>query len=123
MLRNLDTPQTTRLPESFITIWGTGTLPENWLTAVVIPILKLRKSTRLPSSYRPVSLTSAACKTMEAIALSRLTWIARVTNFLSEQLTGFRRGRCTADSIADLVSTLEDARHDGDAVMLVLLDV
>ncbi|KAK8780374.1 hypothetical protein V5799_018286 [Amblyomma americanum] len=55
---------------------------------------------------------------MEAIALSRLTWIARVTNFLPEQLTGFRRGRCTADSIADLVSTLEDARRDGDAVML-----
>ncbi|KAK8775072.1 hypothetical protein V5799_010395 [Amblyomma americanum] len=113
----------TRLLEAFNAIWGSATLPEDWLTAVVVPILKPRKSSRLPCSYRPVSLTSTACKTMEAIALSRLTWIARVTNFLPEQLTGFRRGRCTADSIADLVSTLEDARHDGDAVMLVLLDV
>ncbi|KAK8763942.1 hypothetical protein V5799_033451 [Amblyomma americanum] len=60
---------------------------------------------------------------MEAIALSHLTWIARVTNFLPEQLTDFRMGRCNADSIADLVSTMEDARHDRDAVMLVLLDV
>ncbi|KAK8781510.1 hypothetical protein V5799_017149 [Amblyomma americanum] len=123
MLRNLDTPERTRLLEAFNAIWGSATLPEDWLTAVVVPVLKPRKPSRLPSSYRPVSLTSAACKTMEAIALFRLTWIARVTNFLPEQLTGFRRGRCTADSIADLVSTLEDARHDGDAVMLVLLDV
>ncbi|XP_077516753.1 uncharacterized protein LOC144127718 [Amblyomma americanum] len=123
MLRNLDTPERTRLLEAFNAIWGSATLPEDWPTAVVVPVLKPRKSSRLPSSYKPVSLTSAACKTMEAIALFRLTWIARVTNFLPEQLTGFRRGRCTADSIVDLVSTLEDARHDGDAVMLVLLNV
>ncbi|KAK8776816.1 hypothetical protein V5799_021958 [Amblyomma americanum] len=123
MLQNLDTPARARLLESFNTIWVPATLPEDWLMAVVVPILKPRKSSRLPSSYRPVSLTSAACKTMEAIALSRLTLTARVTSFLPEQLTCFRRGRCTADSIPNLVSTLEDARHDGDAVMLVLLDV
>ncbi|KAK8783177.1 hypothetical protein V5799_015483, partial [Amblyomma americanum] len=123
MLRNLDTTERARLLESFNTISGMATLPEDWLTAVVVPILKPRKSSCLPSSCRPVSLTSAACKTMEAIALYHLNLIARVTNFLPEQLTAFRRGRCTADSIADLVSTLEDARHDEDAVMLLLLDV
>ncbi|KAK8757779.1 hypothetical protein V5799_004590 [Amblyomma americanum] len=123
MLRNLYTPESARLLESLSTIWGTATLPEDWLTPVVVPILKPRKPTCLPSSYRPVFLTSAACRTVEAIALFRLTWIARVTNVLPKQITGFRRFSCTADSIAYLVSTMEDARHDGDAVMLVLLDV
>ncbi|KAH7985247.1 hypothetical protein HPB49_026536 [Dermacentor silvarum] len=37
--------------------------------------------------------------------------------------TGFRRRRCTADSIADVVSTLEDARASGDLAMLLLIDV
>ncbi|KAK8763940.1 hypothetical protein V5799_033449 [Amblyomma americanum] len=86
---------------------------------------RIALNSSLPADWTAYRRIDAACpcKTMEAIALSHLTLIARVTNFLPEQLTGFRMVRCTADSIADLVSTMEDARHDRDAVMLVLLDV
>ncbi|KAH7980943.1 hypothetical protein HPB49_020374 [Dermacentor silvarum] len=41
----------------------------------------------------------------------------------AEQQSGFRCYRCTADSIADVVATLEDAKACGDVAMLVLLDV
>ncbi|KAH7950084.1 hypothetical protein HPB49_019491 [Dermacentor silvarum] len=37
--------------------------------------------------------------------------------------TGFRRQRCTADSISDVVATLEDAKATGYVAMVVLLDV
>ncbi|KAH7984533.1 hypothetical protein HPB52_022231 [Rhipicephalus sanguineus] len=60
---------------------------------------------------------------MEALVLPRLRWIAGAMNFMPEQQTGFRRYRCTADSIEDVVSTLEDARNRGDVALLVLLDV
>ncbi|XP_037501541.1 uncharacterized protein LOC119375435 [Rhipicephalus sanguineus] len=60
---------------------------------------------------------------MEAVVLPRLRWIAGAMNFMPEQQTGFRRYRCTADSIADVVSTLDDARNRGDVALLVLLDV
>ncbi|KAH7954543.1 hypothetical protein HPB49_019687 [Dermacentor silvarum] len=40
-----------------------------------------------------------------------------------EQQSGFRCQRCTADSISDVVATLEDAKATGDVAMLVLLDV
>ncbi|XP_075737673.1 uncharacterized protein LOC142777231 [Rhipicephalus microplus] len=43
--------------------------------------------------------------------------------FFPEQETGFRRHRCTGDSIIDVVATLEDAKSCGDVVMLLLLDV
>ncbi|KAH7953807.1 hypothetical protein HPB49_012642 [Dermacentor silvarum] len=43
--------------------------------------------------------------------------------FFPEQQSGFRCYRCTADSIADVVATLEDAKACGDVAMLVLLDV
>ncbi|XP_075744176.1 uncharacterized protein LOC142802971 [Rhipicephalus microplus] len=75
------------------------------------------------SSYRPVSLTSAPCKVLEKVALERLEWIAGQLEFFPEQLTGFRRHRCTADSISDVVATLEDAKSCGDVAMLLLLDV
>nr|XP_037291116.1 uncharacterized protein LOC119186822 [Rhipicephalus microplus] len=101
---------------------GTGALPESWQTAVVAPILKPRRKATALSSYRPVSLTSAPCKVMERVALERLEWIAD-QGFFPEQQTGFRRHRCTADSISDVVATLEDARSSGDVAMLLLLDV
>ncbi|XP_049271245.1 uncharacterized protein LOC125758265 [Rhipicephalus sanguineus] len=72
-------------------IWCSSELPEAWLTAVVVPVLKPAGS-------------------LEALG------------FLPEQQTGFRHHRCTADSIADVVSSMEDARSRGD-VALVLLDV
>ncbi|XP_070394090.1 uncharacterized protein [Dermacentor albipictus] len=55
------------------------------------------------------------------MALARLDWVARARGFLADQQTGFRR--CTADSIADMVSTLEDAKAGGDLVILLLIDL
>ncbi|KAH7949377.1 hypothetical protein HPB49_008669 [Dermacentor silvarum] len=123
MLRNLADAEKERLLECFNTIWDTGVLPESWLVAVVTRILKSRKPAIALSSYRPVSLTSAACKAMERVALARLGWIAAQLQYFPEQQTGFRRQRCTADSISDVVATLEDAKATGDVAMLVLLDV
>ncbi|KAH7933361.1 hypothetical protein HPB49_011888 [Dermacentor silvarum] len=122
MLRNLATSEQRRLLDCY-NIWWSGQVPEAWRTAIVAPILKSNKPANELSSYRPVSLTSAACKVMEAIALARLEWVARACGFLADQQTGFRRRRCTADSIADVVSTLEDARASGDLAMLLLIDV
>ncbi|KAH7933541.1 hypothetical protein HPB49_013521 [Dermacentor silvarum] len=123
MLRNLATSEQRRLLDCYNNIWRSGQVPEAWRTAIVAPILKSNKPANELSSYRPVSLTSAACKVMEAIALARLEWVARACGFLADQQTGFRRRRCTADSIADVVSTLEDARASGDLAMLLLIDV
>ncbi|KAH7949833.1 hypothetical protein HPB49_015698 [Dermacentor silvarum] len=122
MLRNLATSEQRRLLYCY-NIWWSGQVPEAWRTAIVAPILKSNKPANELSSYRPVSLTSAACKVMEAIALARLEWVARACGFLADQQTGFRRRRCTADSIADVVSTLEDARASGDLAMLLRIDV
>ena len=47
------------------------TLPEDWLKASVVPIHK-KGSRSQPSNYRPVSLTSICCKTLEHILY---TWI------------------------------------------------
>ncbi|KAH7933986.1 hypothetical protein HPB49_020093 [Dermacentor silvarum] len=104
MLRNLATSEQRRLLDCYNNIWWSGQVPEAWRTAIVAPILKSNKPANELSSYRPVSLTSAACKVMEAIALARLEWVARACGFLADQQTGFRRRRCTADSIADVVS-------------------
>ncbi|XP_070377154.1 uncharacterized protein [Dermacentor albipictus] len=60
---------------------------------------------------------------METIDLGRLNWVAGTVGFLLEQQTGFRCHRYTADSIADMISTLEAARSNGEVALLILLDV
>ena len=50
----------------FQTSYDTGTVPQEWREANVVPIYKKgRKSD--PSNYRPISLTCIACKLMEHI--------------------------------------------------------
>ncbi|KAH7954713.1 hypothetical protein HPB49_021108 [Dermacentor silvarum] len=116
MLRNLADAEKARLLDCFNAVWSNGQLPESWLTAIVVPILKARKPATAPSSYRPASLTSAACKVMQSM-------ISSVLGLFLEQQTGFRSRRCTADSIGDVISTLEQARIEGETALLVLLDV
>ncbi|KAH7987848.1 hypothetical protein HPB52_024849 [Rhipicephalus sanguineus] len=123
MLRNLADSEKAQLLNYFKDVWNSGQLPATWLTAIIVPMLKARKPGSAPSSYRPVSLTSAACKVMETMVLARLEWIARALDYFPEQQTGFRRHRCTADSLGDVVSALEHARSRKEAALLVLLDV
>lgn len=123
MLRNLDSSMQPRLLQAYNEVWRTGRRPPSWNEALVVPILKPRKPAAELTSYRPVSLTSAAGKTMEAMALRRLRWITTATNAFPPEQSGFRPGRSTADSLADVVSTLEEARFLGEVGCLVLLDV
>ena len=46
--------------------YDTGTLPDEWKTAHIVPIFKKGNRTD-PANYRPVSLTSVPCKVMETI--------------------------------------------------------
>ncbi|XP_037288239.1 uncharacterized protein LOC119181156 [Rhipicephalus microplus] len=110
MLRNLDGAGCQHLLEYYDDVWSSGVLPESWRTVVVAPILKPRKKIMALSSYRAVSFNSAPCKVLEKVALERLEWIAGQLEFFPEQLTGLRRHRCTADSISDVVATLENAK-------------
>ena len=46
-------------------IWISGNIPTLWKQATIIPILKKQKDPTNPTSYRPIALTSCACKTLE----------------------------------------------------------
>ncbi|XP_037564632.1 uncharacterized protein LOC119444281 [Dermacentor silvarum] len=60
---------------------------------------------------------------MEAMALSRLQWIADIRGAFPPEQCGFRAHRSTADCLAAVVGTLEQASRDGHAAYLLLLHV
>jgi hypothetical protein len=50
----------------------TGSLPEYWTKAIVVPIFKNKGSNSDPKMYRPISLTSPACKVTEKLIRAKM---------------------------------------------------
>jgi len=73
-----------------------GDIPEEWRTAIVIPIHK--KADRAnPDDYRCISLLNTGYNIYSKIITKRLTVIAEA--LLLEEQNGFRRGRSCMDCI------------------------
>lgn len=66
-----------------------GTLPNDWKTANFFPIFKSGDNTKT-RNYRPISLTSVSCKTLEHIIYSTLMAHLQENNFFSPAQHGFR---------------------------------
>jgi len=50
----------------FDTSFKNNQIPEQWRTAIVVPIHK-KGVTSYPNNYRPISLTSTSCRVMERV--------------------------------------------------------
>jgi len=83
-------------------IWASSDLPPSWLHSIIVPILKPKKPSHLPSSCRPISLISNVCKLMEKLIVRWLKWYLEYNNKLSCQQSGFRNRRKTIDHIERL---------------------
>jgi hypothetical protein len=68
----------------FTSFMSTGSMPNEWRHATVILIFKKGNAADL-SNYRPVSLTSAACKIMERVIYVDIVAYLRRHNAISKQ--------------------------------------
>jgi hypothetical protein len=91
-----------------------GKLPETWKTAIVSAIFK-KGDRKQASNYRPVSLTSIACKVMESILRERIMIHLNSNNLISNKQYGFLPGRSTTlqllMSLDAWTSTLDEGRE------------
>lgn len=106
MLENVPDGRLEELLNAFNIICTTGTIPKTWRTAWVVPIHKPGKPKTASSSYRPISLTSCVAKLKEQIIHFRVSWWLEKYQLLPKEMTGFRRGLSTADSVIDLLSAV-----------------
>lgn len=75
MLKRLTIRMKCALLNLYNQLWEQKTYSEEWKTAFVVPVSKPVKDPYLPSSYRPISLTSCMGKLMEKIVNNRLQWL------------------------------------------------
>ena len=97
-----------------------GKIPEQWREAYVSPLFK-KGDRNLASNYRPISLTSIACKLLEHILYTNIMAHLDKNDTLSDFQHGFRKNRsCETQlllTIHDLASGLND-RQQIDAILL-----
>ena len=90
--------------------YNNGYLPQDWLTADVIPIFKTGKN-NLASNYRPVSLTAMTSKLMEHIIHTHIIQHCDSQNILQNCQHGFRKKHSCE---SQLIITTEELQRSID---------
>ena len=96
-----------------------GKLPGDWKRANVTPIFK-KGSKADPGNYRPVNLTSTACKVMEAIIREQL--MDHIKTALSQHQHGFVPGHSCTTNLLTAVDQWTKAMEDAIPIDAVYLD-
>ena len=123
MLKHLPPKSLQALLDIFNDMWETGTFPESWELATIIPIPKPGKDHAEPNSYRPIALTSCLCKTLERMINVRLVWYLESNNLISPVQSGFRSERSTNDNLVRLETFIRDAFVAKEHVVAVFFDL
>ena len=82
-----------------------GVVPSDWKKATVCPIFKKGEKYD-PVNYRPVSLTSVACKVLEHIITSHLMTYAEDRSLLHPNQHGFRKNKSCEKQLIELIADL-----------------
>ena len=98
-----------------------GRLPTQWKHTYVIPVYKKGDKTD-PKNYRPISLTSVICKTMEHIIVSQLMNYLESNNILTENQFGFREHHSCESQLLVTVNDIAKAINNKVQVDLAVLD-
>ena len=122
-LSNLPNEQKQNLLGYFNFVWENNLFPSQWGEAIVLPFLKPNKPPQCTSSYRPISLTSCICKTLERMVLPRLTIYLGSQNYLRNYQSGFRRLHSTIDSLVRLESAIMETFLKNEYLIAVFLDI
>ena len=97
------------LTHLFNLIWSSHYIPSSWREANIVSLLKPGKNhlSHLPSSYRPIALTSVLCRMFERMVKSLL--LPLLLPLLSKFQHGFLPSRSTYDCIHLLLRRIQSA--------------
>ena len=121
----------THLPNSALSVllrvynhdWESGCFLPLWCDLVVIPIPKPGKDHSDPSNFRPITLTSCLCKTMERMINACLMWSLKSQGLLSEKQCGFRKNHSTLDHLVRFEMFIRNAFVKKEHVLTIFFDL
>ena len=98
-----------------------GILPKIWKLAYIRPLFK-KGDKKMISNYRPVSLTSICCKTLERLVKAEITSYLEGNKLLSDSQHGFRAGKSCATQLLEIMQIWTDLFDKNVALDCIYLD-
>ena len=121
LLQELSDILCTPLTKLFNKSLSLGKLPNEWKEGRISAIFK-KGSRKIAGNYRPISLTSIVCKTMEHCVRNHIVNHMTINNLFSNQQYGFIRGRSTVLQMLNVMDVWTKAMDKGDSIDTVYLD-
>ena len=84
----------------FTALYHFAVLPGEWKDAIAFPLFK-KGDPRLTCNYRPISLTSTLCKTMESIVKDSIMAFVMSHNIITSSQHGFMPRRSTCSQLLE----------------------
>ena len=121
LLKNLAAELSTPLTILFNKSLSEGYVPSQWKEAEVIAIFK-KGNKNLSNNYRPVSLTSVLCKTLESFVTDSLQNYMENNKFFSECQHGFRKHRSCVTQLLEVMNDFTNLIDNGHNIDVLYLD-
>jgi hypothetical protein len=98
-----------------------GLVPDDWKKANIVPVFK-KGEKHMASNYRPVSLTSIACKLLEHIVHSSIMDHFDRHQVLCDEQHGFRVKQSCESQLLITIDDIARNMEEGDQTDIILLD-
>ena len=98
-----------------------GSVPASWKDAIITPIHK-KGNKKVPSNYRPISLTSVFCRMLESIIKGKIMTYFDINNLFFEQQHGFRPMMSCVTQLLHVMEHWTRFLDDGNDVDIIYLD-
>ena len=123
MIQHLNQANLIKLLAVFNEIWASGTFPNSWHYAHVIPIPRRDGHLTDPTSFRPIALTDCLCKVFERMVNKRLLFVLESKGVLNVQQSGFRKHRSTLEHLVHLEHCIAEAFANREFMIGIFLDI
>ena len=109
------------ITEIFRRSFDSGSIPTNWLQAVICPIFKKGDKSD-PSNYRPVSLTSIICKMLERIIVVHIIKHLEANHLNCTQQHGFQIGKSVTTNLLQALNVWTEALMHNIPIDILYMD-
>ena len=122
VLKELASVVAAPLTEIYQKTLNEGTVPSDWKKAIVSPIYKKKGNKQEPVNYRPISLTSIACKILEGIIREHILTYLKDTSQLAPEQHGFLPGKSCTTNLIETMDYVTEQMDDKKPVDIIYID-
>ncbi|MEL7308662.1 MAG: reverse transcriptase family protein, partial [Pseudomonadota bacterium] len=97
-------------------------IPKDWKKSVILPIRKKGSAVSTAEGFRPISITSCFCRTLERIIRNSVVEFLDRNDIINKSQHGFRQRRSTASALLSYANVLSSALDSGMCIDAAYFD-